>query len=309
MIEFRNVKLNLKNIDILNDLSFKVEDKSITCFVGNKNSGKSSILKLLAGIYKDYSGEILIDGIDLYNQKKVKIDIVHDTIEHDPNMTVVEYLEFYGSIYGTYGKKELSNSIDSMLKKFSLMSYKYTSIDNLDKENYKLVDIIRVKLNNPDVILFDNLFFSDNIDFNEKLFSYIKDFVNNKTVIFVARNLNYIEELCDNIGILDYGTLIAFGKKNEVYEKAELISKMEVTVLDNVTDAVELLRNDENTINLSYENNTIIFSINPSVVTAHSENIKDVEARILKKLIDSGIRVSSYRKQQVQFEQLFGRLI
>lgn len=309
MIEFKNVKLNLKNIDILNDLSFKIEDKSITCFVGNKNSGKSSILKLLARIYKEYSGEILINGVDLFNQDKVKIDMVHDTIEHDPNLTVVEYLEFYGSIYGTYEKKELSMYIDKMLKYFSLMSYKYTSLENLDKENYKLLDIIRVMINNPDVLLFDNLFFSDNIDFNEKLLRYIKTFAYHKTIIFVARNLKYIEEICDNIGILDYGTLIAFGKKEDVYKKAELISKIEVKVNDDVLEAVELLRANEDTINISYENDTITFSINPKLVASHSVDIKGIEADILKSLIDKGVKVSSYRKQQVQFEQLFGRLI
>ena len=78
MIEFKNVHLNINNIDISNDISFKIEDNTVTALLGGKNSGKSSILKMLSGIYKSYDGDILVDNTDIRCYSKKKIAILND---------------------------------------------------------------------------------------------------------------------------------------------------------------------------------------------------------------------------------------
>ena len=128
MIEFKNVHLNIKNIDISNDISFKIEENTVTALLGGKNSGKSSILKMLSGIYKSYDGEILVDDVDIRRDSIKKIGILNDFEEKDDDITVIEYLEFYGRLYKTMSKEDLDIFIDTMLRRFSLMSYKYTYI-------------------------------------------------------------------------------------------------------------------------------------------------------------------------------------
>ena len=118
MIEFKNVHLNIKNVDVSNDISFKIMDNTVTCFLGSKNSGKSSILKMIAGIYKSYTGEILIDDKNIRDFKEKKIGIVNEQEEKDTYITVVEYLNFYGSLYDTIEKDQLSEFIDEMLNRF-----------------------------------------------------------------------------------------------------------------------------------------------------------------------------------------------
>ena len=193
-----------------------------------------------------------------------------------------------------------------MLKKFSLMSYKYTSIDLIDNENYKLVELIRISINNPNVILFDNLFSSDNADFNEKLLEYIKSLVGQKTLVFASRSLNHIEEIATHIAVLETGNLVAVGKKEEVYKKAELSNKIEIEVIENIQDAVDILKENADIANIVYNDKIISFSIVSDIT--YSKDRNQVEANILKKLIDNGIKVYSFKKQRVRFEQLFGRL-
>ena len=267
MIRFENVKLNIDSIDILNELSFEIPENSVTCILGNKKSGKSSILKILTGVYKSYYGEVLFDNKDL---------------------------------------NDIDNYIDMMLKKFSLISYKYTSIDQIDSENYKLVELIRISINDPKVILFDNLFSSDNVEFNQKLLEYIKELIGNRTLIFASRSLNYIEEIATHIAVLETGNLIAFGKKEEVYKIAELSNKIEIEVLDNMQDAIDILKENKDISNIVYNDKIISFSI-VSNITYTSDRSR-LEAEILKKLVDNGIEVYSFKKQRVRFEQLFGRL-
>ena len=306
MIEIKNIKLNISNIDILNEISFDIPDNSVTCILGNKNSGKSSIFKILTGVYKNYYGEVLYNGKDISYSNNLKIDILHAAREKDPDITVNEYLKFYGDIYGTYSKKDLEAYIDTMLRKFSLMSYKYTSIDMIDIENYKLVELIRISINDPQIILFDNLFSSDNVDFNDKLLEYIKNLIGHKTLVFASRSLNVIEEIATHIVVIDAGNLVAYGKKEDVYKKAELSNKIEIEVLDRMADAIEILKDNPDITNIVYNDNIISFSIVSSI--SYSEERSKVEAVILKKLVDNGIEVCSFKKQRVRFEQLFGRL-
>lgn len=306
MIEFKNVKLNVNNIDILNELSFDIPDNSVVCILGNKKSGKSSIFKILTGVYRNYYGEVLYDGRDLNDFKECKIDILHDTREKDPDITVNEYLKFYASIYKKNKIGDLESYIDGMLRKFSLMSYKYTSIDSIDKENYKLVELIRISINDPQVILFDNLFSSENADFNERLLEYIKELIGHKTLVFASRNLSHIEEIVTHIVVLDTGNLVAFGEKEEVYKRAELSNKIELEVLSNMQEAISVLYNNPNIANIVYNDKIISFSIVSNIT--HSNERNQVEADILKKLIENGVEVYSFKKQRVRFEQLFGRL-
>ena len=306
MIEIKNVKLNIDNIDILNDISFKVEDNSVTCILGNKNSGKSSLLKLIAGVYEDYYGEVIYDGKYINEIKNIEIDLVEDNREKDDDITVVEYLQFYGAIYNKMQTDELNAYIDKMLKQFSLMSYKYTNINLLENENYKLVDLIRVSINDSKVLLLDNLFSSENMEFNEKLFEYIKTLIGKKTIIFASRNLSYIEEIVDNIGILETGNLIEYGKKNDIYRKAGLSNRIEIELIDGIGEAIELLKQNENIANIVYNDNLISFSLITNMAYQAARN--ELENEILKKLIENNIKVYSFRKQGVRFKQLFEKI-
>lgn len=302
MIEFKNVHLNIKNVDVSNDISFKIMDNTVTCFLGSKNSGKSSILKMIAGIYKSYTGEILIDDKNIRDFKEKKIGIVNEQEEKDTYITVAEYLNFYGSLYDTIEKDQLSEFIDEMLNRFSLMSYKYTYMHQLEKENYKFVEMIRLLIYDPDIFLLDNLFFGDNVEYHEKMFAFIKTLIGKKTIIFASRNTNYIESICDNIGILDNGILIAFDKKEDIYKYADIVDKIEIKVLGDIDRVVSKLKENDKILNISYDDSSIVIALKSK---DRYMDHKEIEYGILKSLIDNNIKVYSFRKQQVRYEQLF----
>ena len=307
MIKIKNLKLNKSGIDILNELSMNIDDNSVTCILGSKNSGKSSILKALAGIYRDYYGEILYNDKDINEYKEVVIDIIHGDRENDANINVYEYLNFYGSIYGKYDKKELDYFIDVMLKKFMLVSYKYTNISVLDEYDYKFIELIRVLINDPKVILFDNIFSSDNIEFNERLLDFIKTLLKKKTLVFASRSLNYLEEIITDIAIIDNGSLVIFGKKEDVYKTAELSSKVQVEVISGLSEALDILNNNKNVSDIIYTENSISFSLATNI--SHAKGRDEIESGILKDLIAGNVNVYSFKRQRARFEQLYERLV
>lgn len=307
MIEIKNLKVNNGGIDILNEISMNISDNSVACILGNKNSGKSSILKALVGVYQDYYGEILYNGQDISDMKEIVIDILHEDRENDSSINVYEYLTFYGSIYGKYNKKELDEYIDEMLKKFMLISYKYTNVSLLDNYDYKLIELIRILINDPEVILFDNVFGGDNNEFNDRLLSFIKTLIGKKTIVFASRSLNYIEEIVTHIAIIDNGSLVIYGKKEDVYKAAELNDKIQVDIISGMTDALEILNKNQNVSDIVYTDNSITFSL--AINISNSDNREEIESLILKDLVVNGVKVCSFKRQRARFEQLHERLV
>ena len=219
MIELKNVKLNINNIDILNELSFVIPNNSVFCILGNKNSGKSSIFKILTGVYKNYYGEVLYGGLDLDDTKSCVIDILHDTREKDPDITVSEYLKFYGGIYKNLSEDELDTFIDTMLKKFSLMSYKYTSIDLIDNENYKLVELIRIAINDPKVILFDEPTSALDPELTGEVLDVMKKLAKEgTTMVVVTHEMGFARDVASRVVFMENGVVVEEGKAKELFE-------------------------------------------------------------------------------------------
>ncbi len=307
MISIKDLKLNKLGIDILNNITFDIEDNSVTCILGNKNSGKSAILKSISGVYQNYYGEILIDNVDVKYIKEIVVDILHQNREYDSEITVNEYLKFYGSIYNKLDAKTLQNKIDEYLVNFSIISYKYTNINMLDDYDYKFIELIRILISDPKIILFDNLFALNDEEFNEKLLDVIKTFIGKKTLVFTSRSLNYIEEIATHIGIIDNGNLVIFGDKESIYQSAEINKKVQIDIIDGQDIALSILKNNIHVNDIIYNENTISFTLARD--SSKSNNRTELESEILNTLIDNGVKVYSFKRQRARFEQLFERLI
>ena len=143
MIEIKNVnksfrKLNglkYKKFKALDNVSFNIEKGKVTAILGINGVGKTTIMKIMAGLSKPDSGEVLIDGekitTDIYN----KLAFVPDINIHFSNTKIIEMFEFMEYFYKNWDKKMASE----MLELFKLDENDI--IDNLSKGN-----IARVKL-------------------------------------------------------------------------------------------------------------------------------------------------------------------
>lgn len=298
MIEFKNVKFNIANTMILNDISFLINDKTTVSFVGNKGAGKSTILKLISSVYVNYYGEIIIDGVDVDKNNMTKIGFVSDERENNTYLNVFEYLSFYSKLYDI-GKEKFEKEIDKYLLMYSLMSYKYTNLSSLDNEIYKVIDIIRVLILNPSIILFDNIFFSDNEEYTDKVTNIIKSLKGEKTIIIVGRNMIGLDSISDKIGILEGGKLIAYGDIDSIYQQAEISRKYVIEIDGDENKALNILRDTENVLNVLYSDSFITFSI------GKNNNISASE--VLKKLVEGGVLVKSFTKERVNLEYLLGK--
>lgn len=289
MIKFENVKKSINGIDIIDNVSFSIENNTITSFVGSKNAGKSTLLRLIAGVYKTYFGKINVDG---------KCALFFDKNEVDTHLTVSEYLGFYANICGL-DQKDVDTKIDYYLSKYSLLSYKRSDLSHLDAATLKLIGIIRVLIGNPDIMVFDKLL-TDDVELNDRLFDIINEYKGRKTMIFASTKFDKLSEISDNLGILSHGKLIAFGDRDKVFSMADKNKKYIVDIASDEEKAISILNTINGISDLVYSNNTISFSL--------TSNMDYNETKIMKKLIDEGVSILSFRKEQMTFEKVFNKI-
>ena len=229
MIEIKGVTKALGNNLVLDEVNLSIEEGKVFGLVGVNGAGKSTLLRCLAGIYKPESGEVVINGKQVYENPHVKQDIV--LINDDPyyplNATVDDIKNLYASFYALDEKR-----YETYVSLFKLDRKKV--INNFSKGMKRQVFLIMALAISPKVLILDEAF--DGLDpfvrltFKRALTDLIEE--KNITVIISSHNLRELEDICDSFGILENHHIVTSG---DIQEGKDNIHKMQFVFKDNVT--------------------------------------------------------------------------
>lgn len=229
MIEIKGVTKALGNNLVLDEVNLSIEEGKVFGLVGVNGAGKSTLLRCLVGIYKPESGEVVINGKQVYENPHVKQDIV--LINDDPyyplNATVDDIKNLYASFYALDEKR-----YETYVSLFKLDRKKV--INNFSKGMKRQVFLIMALAISPKVLILDEAF--DGLDpfvrltFKRALTDLIEE--KNITVIISSHNLRELEDICDSFGILENHHIVTSG---DIQEGKDNIHKMQLVFKDNVT--------------------------------------------------------------------------
>lgn len=206
MIQVQKISKSFSQQKIIDNLSCKIEDNSIYGLVGANGAGKSTLLRLLTGIYQRESGEIMIDGVDPFDQPVVKKNIafVPDDLFFYTGYTLVDYAKIYQSLYPKFDMskvKELAAVLHLDL---------HRSIDTFSKGMKRQCALICAIATNAKYLFFDETF--DGLD------PVVRNFMKRKlmeqmtkqdtTIIMTSHNLRELEDICDHLGLLYQGGIL-----------------------------------------------------------------------------------------------------
>ena len=200
MIEVKNIFKSFGDKNVLEDVSFKIEDGKIFGLVGINGAGKSTLLRIMSGVYKADYGEVLYDYQNVYDNPNVKKDIffLSDFPYYPKNWTINKFLTFYN----TYYEVDMA-TFNKLLKEFDLPLTK--TINNFSKGMKRQLFIALTIAIAPKYLLLDEAF--DGLDplarliFKRALFEALDK--KRMTVIVSSHSLRELEDLCDLYGILD----------------------------------------------------------------------------------------------------------
>ena len=225
MLVIKNVVKKYGDKVVLNDISFDVKNGEIFGFIGHNGAGKTTLIKSIVGIHDFDEGEILVNGNSVKdNPLKCKFDIAYipDNPDIYLNITGIDYLNFIGDMYEV-DEKTRENLIEKYATSFEILPNLGDLISSYSHGMKQKLVIIASLLHSPKLLILDEPFVGLDPKSSKTLKDIMKDLCKNGTSIFFSSHvLEVVEKLCDRIGIIKNGKLIAVGTTKEITGKSDL---------------------------------------------------------------------------------------
>lgn len=200
----KDLSKKFKKVTILENINMKFESGKIYGIVGRNGSGKSVFLKILCSFYKPTTGEILYDNVN-YNSNNNFPPSVRALIENPtffPDLTGFENLKLLSSIQNKIGDEEIIKTLDQV----NLLSEKDKKYSEYSLGMKQKLGIAQVLMENPDVMIFDELFNGIEEKTVEKIRNILLELKNQNKIIIVTSHIKEdIDVLSDEVYKFDCG--------------------------------------------------------------------------------------------------------
>lgn len=221
MIEFKNLTKNYAKgkANAVDKLNMEVRRGEVFGFIGPNGAGKTTTIKMLMGILKPTEGDILIDGTSIITDPiaaKAKIGYVPDGHDLYERLTGIEYLNFLADIYHV-SQDERKAHIEKYLKYFELEEAANSQIRSYSRGMKQKITVIGSLLHQPQLWVLDEPM----VGLDPRASHLLKEEIHahcqkGNTVFFSTHVLDVAEKMCDRIGIINKGKLIAEGTLDEL---------------------------------------------------------------------------------------------
>ena len=206
MIELKNVTKGFDNFKVLDGINLEVQKGTAFGLLGSNGAGKSTILRLLSGIYKQESGEVLVDGESVYDNPEIKrrIFFIDDETIQFTSFTLEELKNYYKGFYPKFSEdlfERLRNTVNLPLRK---------KLNAFSKGMKRQAIVITALACQTDYLLLDEAF--DGLDPTMRIIvkrMLVDAMIDRElTTVISSHNLKEINEVCESVALLHQGKII-----------------------------------------------------------------------------------------------------
>jgi ABC-2 type transport system ATP-binding protein len=203
----------------VDDLTLEVKKGEIFGFIGHNGAGKTTTIKAIVGINDITEGDILVDGMSIKDNPiecKKKMAYIPDDPEVYMSLKGIDYLNFVADIYGIE-EKEREELIKKYAEEFELLPNLGDLISTYSHGMKQKLVIISALIHSPKLLVLDEPFVGLDPKAAFTLKQIMKDLCKDGASIFFSSHvLEVVEKLCDRVGIIKDGKLVAYGDVNKV---------------------------------------------------------------------------------------------
>lgn len=227
MIELRNVSLRYGAREILKNVSLTIEDKKVKAILGPSGVGKSTIIKLMLGLIKPTSGQVLVDDVDITHFSEVelfpirqKMGIVFQGNALFDSMTITENMSFFLRENLNLPEEEIEARVKEQMKFAGLEGFENNLPDSLSGGMRKRVAIGRALIFHPTMILFDEPTAGLDPVSSKKILDLIKRLQSEIGLgaVIVTHILQDVFAVADSVAVLYQGKIIFNDVPQKLYE-------------------------------------------------------------------------------------------
>ena len=262
----------------LKNINLQIPQGSFFGLLGPNGAGKSTLINIIAGITNKTSGQIYINDVDLDTQTKLakkNIGIVPQEVVIDPFFNVFETLEIYAGYFGIRKKDRQTLQI---LKNLGLEDKITAKPRTLSGGMKRRLLIAKALVHSPKLLILDEPTAGVDVELRNQLWDYVKKLNKSGTTILLTTHyLEEAEELCDEIAIINNGTIIACDKKDNLIQILD-----EKQLIISFDEQPKAIKSDK--FKVICQNNQLIINYKTSIVNAGTiiEAVqKDSQAKII----------------------------
>ena len=275
-------KKSTNSVHAINNLNLDVQEGEIFGLLGPNGAGKTTFINILAGIVIKTSGKVNVWGFDLDNnprQVRASIGIVPQEVNLDPFFSPRKLLELQAGLYGVKKKDRIT---DTVLKLVSLQKQANSYARSLSGGMKRRLLIAKALVHQPPIIILDEPTAGVDVKLRKNLWENVK-LLNKQgvTIILTTHNLSEAEEMCNRIGILNKGVLVALDSTKNLLEKIKTkkaIFKLNKNVnLNGIANSyLNIISNKDNEVVMSYEKNKITIQEIIDLIQKQNSKILDI---------------------------------
>lgn len=305
MITVEHLTKRYGDVLAVDDLSFTIEDGHIYGFLGPNGAGKSTTLNIITGCLAATSGDIKIDGHDIYEEEKEAKKLIGYLPEIPPlyvEQTPREYLKFVAEAKGIT-KDKLESEIDRVIEETHIEEMQNRLIKHLSKGYRQRVGIAQALLGNPSVIILDE----PTVGLDPMQIIEIRELISElgkkHTVILSSHILSEIQAICEKVLIIYKGKLVVYDDIDNLGKSLSTENEIEIMTETNEEMVAKITRNIDAIT--SYEKKQDVDRYHSYVLSTPSADTYEVCDTLFNAFADYSITLVKLNPVQTSLEDIF----
>ncbi len=228
-LEMRNVQKSFGEKQVLKGISLIAEGGKAFGLLGRNGAGKTTSIRILMNVFPANSGEVLFNGEPI-DYGKVQFGYLPEERGLYPKKKIIDQLVYFTELKGL-SRSEALRSVDRWLERLGMTEYRNKRLDTLSKGNQQKIQLITALAHDPQIVILDEPF-SGLDPVNAMLLKDVvkEEIAKGKIVLFSSHQMNYIEEFCDSIAIINNGQVALSGELRDIkrqYPRNRLVVRSE----------------------------------------------------------------------------------
>jgi ABC-2 type transport system ATP-binding protein len=299
MIELRRLHRFFGTVRAVDDISFDVHRGQVFGYIGPNGAGKTTSMRILATLDLPSYGDALVDGFSVINDPervRRRLGFMPDYFGTYPNVNCREYLDFFARAYGLHGR-ERKRALDKVMSFTRLDGLAEKPTRGLSKGMKQRLCLGRAMIHDPAVLILDEPAAGLDPRARIELRIMIRELAaEGKTILISSHILTELAEMCDQVGIIEQGRLLAVGSVEEIRQAQRTHSDVKVRVLGGGQPLSVWLAQRADVEQIEVDGELVHFS--------HQGDRRE-EAALLKEMIAAGFEVVEFGCKQKSLEDVF----
>ena len=293
-IHIKGLKKSYNNSPALNGVDIEISNGEFFGLLGPNGAGKTTTINILTGLVFKDAGTCLVFEKDIvkdYRYTRSKIGIAAQELSVDWFFTIEKLLYFQAGYYGISTQKAKTR-VDELLKRLGLDKKRDSRLRQLSGGMKRRFQIAKALVHDPDILILDEPTAGVDVELRHDLWKYLKELHNKgKTILLTTHYIEEAELLCDNVAIIDEGTILKKGSPKQLTKE---LGKSGVTV--QTRKDIQNIENLLTDLTYTVEDSRLHFSVDDA-----EKAIPD----IIQKLSKINIPIHSITTETSSLEDVF----